>query len=177
MNDLWTRRPTALTLLLACLLVLSLGLAACGGDDDDSGSAGIPLVDGADEIESAELGEADMNDVGFEATDGRATAYVTDTDYAEVTEFYSGDLEDGWSVVTALPMGNDQFTSILNKDNDIAVLVISTGAAAKANPEIMDDDTITLDPDDIDDDDTLIMAATFACGEDDIQTCLADFQP
>jgi hypothetical protein len=171
-------RSIMITRVVAILsLILALGLVACGGDDDDANGGtstrdGVPLVQGADEIASYDFTDEDRADMGVAVSGGRTVAYKTETSVDDATAFYSGTSVDDWTIVSSQSFG-EAFMAVLNKGNDIAIVMVTTGSAAKANTDIMQDEDLDLQPDDFDDDDALVLIADFTCTEPDVATCLA----
>lgn len=164
--------PLPLAVVLA--LLLALGVAACGGDGGGGGGGDdVPVISGADEIESQDASDDQLEELGFAASDGKATAYKTDKSLDEVSDFYD-DLEDGWDVAMSMPIG-DQYVAVLSKGKTVAFVSAMTGAYAKENPDMVGDEDFEIDVEDIDDDDTLVLVAEFTCDEENIEDCVAGF--
>jgi hypothetical protein len=153
-------------------------LAACGGGDDDddggSGSGGdFPAPSGAERLgeEDVSAEELDAGDVAV--SDGRAIAYkVTDSNIDTVADFYEdGVTDDGWTVDEHVALG-ELMISIMHNDDELAITTAMTGSAAREQgaSELGD---LEVNLDEIEDDDILIVAATFTCDEDSVDTCIA----
>ena len=164
-------------LCVAILMAFSL-LAACGGGDDDDdggtggGSGSFPVPSGAERLgeEDVSAEELDAGDVAV--SDGRAVAYkVTDSSIDDVADFYQNDVEDdGWSVDEHAALG-DLMIAIMHNDDQMAITTAMTGSAAREQgaTELGD---LEINLDEIEDDDILIVAATFTCAEDNVDACI-----
>jgi len=161
--------------LVAILMSLSM-LAACGGSDDDDGGGGggdFPAPSGADRIGEEDVSAEELNAGDVAVSGGRAIAYkITDSNIDDVADFYENDVEDdGWTVDEHVALG-DLMISIMHDGNELAITTAMTGSAAREQgaSELGD---LEIDLDEIEDDDILIVAATFTCDEDSVDTCIA----
>jgi hypothetical protein len=163
-------------LSVAIMMAFSL-LAACGGDDDDGdggggGSSDFPTPSGADRLaeEDADADDLDAGDVDI--ADGKALAYkVAGSSFDDVADFYdSGVEDDGWTVDNHVALG-ELMLSVMHQDDQLAVTTAMTGSAAREQGSA-DLGDVSIDLDELADDDILIVAAVFTCNEDDIQTCI-----
>jgi hypothetical protein len=165
-------------LCIAILMAFSM-LAACGGgdDDDDGGNGGggsdFPAPSGADRLGEDDVSAEDLDAGDIAVSDGKAVAYkVTDSSIDDVADFYENDVEDdGWTVDEHVALG-DLMISIMHNDNEMAITTAMTGSAAREQDATGLGD-LEVDLDEIEDDDILIVAATFTCDEDSIDTCIA----
>jgi hypothetical protein len=158
-------------LLVAVALVLVGALAACGGDSA-GGEAGedFPVPDGAEELDT--FGSVD-DDLGFDINNGGGAVYTSTESVLDVAGYYKTDATaDGWEVSTDLVL-EDGGIVVVNKEKQVVIVNLQTGASIKAEPGIIEDDAIDVDLDDIGDEETVMVLAYFECDEDDVQTCLS----
>jgi hypothetical protein len=161
----------AIALIAAFALLL---LAACGGSSGNgsgSSSGNMPVFSGAEKLDSEKMSADDMADMGFKASNGEAAVYKSDKSFKEVSDYYAtGIKSNGWNVVMAMPFGETSF-AILSKDKNVLVATVMSGKEAKSDSGMFDADELDVDLNDIQDDETLIVLASFVCDEDDISVC------
>lgn len=149
-------------------MLMSL-VAACGGEDSSS----FPKVSGASKVTSSKPSQEDLDEMGVEVSNAESTIYKSDKSVEEVAEFYSdGVKDDGWNVDQNIPMGDGSSVSIISKGKSIAAVYVLSGAAAKENQSLFDDEDLDFNPDEIDDDETVILEVHFDCEEDVVATCM-----
>jgi hypothetical protein len=162
--------------LLGVAIVMAFSmLAACGGGDDDDGGNGggdFPTPSGAERLgeEDANADDIDAGDVDI--SDAKAIAYkVSDSNMDDVADFYENGVEDdGWTVDEHVALG-ELMLSVMHNGDELAITTAMTGSAAREQgaAELGD---LTVDLDELEDDDILIVAATFTCNEESIEDCI-----
>jgi hypothetical protein len=160
---------------IAIVMAFSM-LAACGGDDDDDGGNGgsgdFPAPSGAERLGEEDASAEDIDAGDVDISDAKAIAYkVTDSNIDDVADFYEDGVEDdGWTVDEHVALG-ELMISVMHNGDELAITTAMTGSAAReqGSAELGD---LTIDLDDLEDDDILIVAATFTCNEDSIDTCI-----
>jgi hypothetical protein len=167
-----------LTLVMIALLALAL-LASCGGDDDDDGGDDpFPTFSGADEIATAEPTQEDLADLNADVIDAGTTLLRVDEPFDEVAQYYSEDVEDdGWLVNQDVPLDDEQLVVVLTNDTRVAAVYVLSGAAAKEGEELFADEGLEFDPEDVDDEDSVILVSHFTCQESTVAECLVSFAP
>ena len=166
----WSR----IALLCAALLMAFSLLVACGGGDDDDGGGGssdFPVPSGADKLGEDEASAEELDAQDIDISDATALAYkVSGSNIDEVSDFYENEVGDDWTVDEHAAVG-DLMIAVLHNGDQLAVATAMTAAAAREQgaAEIGD---LTIDLDELEDDDILIVAATFTCNEDSIDTCI-----
>jgi len=169
-------RLSRMALLCVAILMAFSVLAACGGDDDDDGGSGgsgdFPTPSGAERLAEEEANADDLDAEDVNISNAKAVAYkVSDGNFDDVADFYENDVEDdGWTVDEHVALG-ELMIAIMHQDKDMAILTAMTGAAAKQQgaAELGD---LTVDVNDLADDDILIVAATFTCEEESVDACI-----
>jgi hypothetical protein len=153
-------------------------LAACGGgdDDDDGGSGGsseFPTPSGADRLAEEDVSADEFGVSDVDVSGGKAIAYkVSGSSIDDVADFYENDVEDdGWTVAEHVNVA-DLLIAILHKDDTMLLVTGMTGAFAKEQGDA-EVGEMTIDLDDVADDDILIVGGTFTCEEDNIEDCVA----
>ncbi len=166
-------------LCVALMMAFSM-LVACGGDDDsdgDSNSGGgsstdFPVPSDADKLGEEEVSAEDVGTEDIEISDAKAVAYkVSDTEFDAVADFYETEVEDkGWTVDEHVALG-ELMIAVLHKDDRLILATAMTATAAREQgaAELGD---LTIDLDALEDDDIVIIAASFTCNEDSVDTCI-----
>ena len=167
----WSR----VALLCAALMMAFSLLVACGGgdDDDDGGSGGgdFPVPSGADKLgeDSASAEELDAQDIDI--SDATALAYkVSGSNVDEVSDFYENDAGDDWTVDEHAALGDLMIAVLHNGDQLVLVTAMTATAARDQGGADLGDLEVNLD--ELEDDDIVIVGATFTCNEDSIDTCI-----
>ena len=164
------------SLVLVALVMAFSMLAACGGGDDDDGGNGgggdFPAPSGADRLGEEDISAEDVDAGDADISDAKAVAYrVSDSSMDDVANFYESDVEDdGWTVDEHVALG-ELMLSVMHNGDELAITTAMTGSAAREQGDANLGD-LSIDLDEIEDDDILIVAATFTCNEDSIDTCI-----
>ena len=150
------------------LLIIVLGLSmACGDSSGDT-----PRFEDAEELDSADVPEDDLDDLGFEVSDAHGAVYRTEEDLETVYEYYADGVEDDdWQVEETIPDETEAIV-ILSKDDTVATVFVMPGYRAIEGQALFEQEGLDLDPDDVADDDTVILISQFTCEEDDVDDCL-----
>jgi hypothetical protein len=165
-------------MIAVALLALTM-LASCGGDDDDDdGTEAFPTFSGADELTTAEWTQEHLADLDADVSGGGATLLRSGDPFDEVAQYYSEDVEDdGWFVNSEIPAGDEQLVVILTNDTRVAAVYVLSGAAAKEGEQLFADEGLEFDPDDVDDEDSVILVSHFTCEEQSVAACVAALSP
>ena len=178
---MWTRfvplrtRFTQLALGLVLAVSLVPVLAACGASGEAAAPEAndAPVVAGARRLDAAKVPGDQLEDLGLDGSHGKAVVYATTQTLDDVAGFYEAGVV-GWDVAKLVPTG-DQVTAVISSGEEIAVVMAVTGSAAKADPDLTEDETLDIDFDAIGDDETVIVVAQFTCEAETVADCLAVF--
>ncbi len=149
-------------------LLLPLAVVACG----DSGGGSVPAFDDSERLDSANLSEQDIDDLGFEVSNAESTAYRTDASLSDVFEYYGNEIQDdGWRVEDLIPDPTESI-SILSKDDQVATVLMLEGYRAYEGRSLFEDENLDINWDDVADDDRVILISSFTCEEERVEDCL-----
>jgi hypothetical protein len=155
------------------VFVLSLVLAACGGDSSKAG-VDFPVFAGAERVDSAKLSTEDMP---IDAKGAGSVVYTSSASYADVAAYYeSGITAEGWDVANS-PGSLPDTVSIqsISKDDSVAlVTVMSTDfAREESSASMFDAADVEVDESDLEGANAVVVILHFTCEEDDITACVS----
>lgn len=151
-------------------LLLPLALVACG----ESSAGSVPELNGAEQLDSAQLRDEDIDELGFDVSNAESTAYRIEASLSDVFEYYGNEIQDdGWGVEDLIPDETEAIL-ILSKDETIATVLMLEGYRAHEGRSLFEDEGLDINWEDVADDDRVILISSFICEEERVEDCLGN---